>query len=564
MTRPAPLAGTGRLAGAAALIAVLTVVSRLAGFGRTAVFTWTLAPTDLGGAYLIANNVPNFIFEIVAGGALASLVVPLLAAAAERGDRAAVAATTGALLTWVLALLVPLALLVALFADPLIALQGSGLGEAQQQAGARMLRLFAPQLPLYGIGIVLTGVLQAHRRFAWPVLAPLLSSVTVIAVYLGFTAAEGRLATVAEVDPGGELLLSGGTTLGVVVLSLSLLIPLRRLRLPLRPGFRFPAEARARVGGLAVAGLVTVGAQQVALIVALNQVSYGSKANLGSYNLAQTVYFLPWSVLAVPLAVAAYPTLAAARSAGDEATYRRTLAPAVRGVVLFSLLGVAALVGTAVPVGHFFLTGEAAGTAAAGIAGFAPGLLGYGLFAVLTRALYARGETKAATVATAVGWLAVPVLAVLLGHALPLADRVLAVALATSAGMLVLGALLVAAVLRSAGRAALAGVGRAAVAGLLAAAVAGLGGAATSRWLAGLTGGTPTTSQALLQGMLSGAVVGALFLAVAWLVDERDLRPLLAAVARRLRRRRPTGGSDDTPTDRRPTARGDGKESISS
>ncbi len=42
-----------------------------------------------------------------------------------------------------------------------------------------MLRVFAPQLPLYGVGIVLTGVLQAHRRFAWPVLAPLLSSVVV-------------------------------------------------------------------------------------------------------------------------------------------------------------------------------------------------------------------------------------------------------------------------------------------------------------------------------------------------------------------------------------------------
>ncbi|MFD2768324.1 murein biosynthesis integral membrane protein MurJ [Micromonospora eburnea] len=561
MAKPAPLAGAGRVAGAAALIAVLTVVSRLAGFGRTAVFTWTLAQTDLGGAYVVANNLPNFIFEIVAGGALASLVVPLLAAAAEAGDRRAVAATTGALLTWVLALLVPLAVLVALLADPLVSLQGSGLTEAQQQVGARMLRLFAPQLPLYGVGIVLTGVLQAHRRFAWPVIAPLLSSLTVIAVYLGFTAAEGRQATVGGVSPAGELLLSGGTTLGVVVLSLSLLIPLRRLRLPLRPGFRFPADARARVGALAVAGVVTVAAQQVALMVALNQVSYGSKASPGIYNIAQTIYFLPWSVLAVPLAVAAYPTLVAARAAGDERTYRKTLAPAVRGVVLFSLLGAAALVGTAVPVGHFFFAGspEAARTAAAAIAGFAPGLLGYGLFAVLTRALYARGETRSATVATAVGWLTVPALAVLLGRLLPLADRVLAVALATSGGMLLLGGLLIAAVFRSAGRAALAGVGRAGAAGLLAAVVAGLGGVVVSRWLAGLW--TPTMAQALVQGMLSGAVVGILFLAVARLTDARDVRPLLAAVARRLGRR-PPGGGTGTQGDQRPADRGDGKETV--
>ncbi|MFI6133339.1 murein biosynthesis integral membrane protein MurJ [Micromonospora sp. NPDC051141] len=562
MTKPAPLAAVGRVAGAAALIAVLTVVSRLAGFGRTAVFTWTLAPTDLGGAYLVANYVPNVIFEIVAGGALASLVVPLLAGAVAAGDRRAVAATTGALLTWTLSLLVPLAVLVALLAEPLTGLLGHGLDPVQQAAGARMLRVFAPQLPLYGVGIVLTGVLQAHRRFAWPVLAPLLSSVTVIAVYLTFTAAEGRRAGIGEVGRGGELLLSVGTTLGVVVLSLSLLIPLRRLRLRPRWGYRFPVDARARVGGLVAAGVVTVTAQQVALVVTLNQVTYGRVADVGVYNLAQTVYFLPWSVLAVPLAVAAYPTLVAARARGDERAYRDTLAPAARGVVLFSLLGAAALAGTAIPVGHFFFADPVdARTAAAGIAGFAPGLLGYGLFAVLTRALYARDETRSATVATALGWLSVPALAVLAGQALPLADRVPAVTLATSAGMLLLGALLVAAVRRAAGPEALAGIGRAGAAGLLAAAVAAAGGVATARWLERLGDGTPTTLAALAQGMLSGVVVGVLFLAVAWLTDARDLRPLLAAVTRRLRRRRP---ADDPPAEQHPGERGDGKEIVSS
>ncbi|MEV0157457.1 lipid II flippase MurJ [Micromonospora sp. NPDC050686] len=533
-----PLTGAGRVAGAAALIAVLTVLSRLAGFGRTVVFTWTLGPSDLGGAYLVANNLPNFIFEIVAGGALASLVVPLLAGAVQAGDRRAVAATTGALLSWTLSLLVPLALLVALLAGPLMSVLGPGLTEAQHAAGVRMLWLFAPQLPLYGVGIVLTGVLQAHRRFAWPVIAPLLSSVTVIGVYLAFAMAEGLLATVGGVSRAGQLLLAGGTTLGVVVLSLSLLIPLRALGLRLRPGYRFPAEARARVGGLALAGLVTVGAQQVALMVSLNQVTFGPTFNPGVYNLAQSVYFLPWAVLAVPLAVAAYPTLAAARATGDERTYRETLAPAVRGVVLFSLLGAAALVGTAAPVGEFFFPGKpAAGPAAAAIAGFAPGLLGYGLFAILTRALYARGETRAATAATAGGWLTVPVLAVLLGQLLPPGQRVLAVTLGTSGGMLVLGALLVAAVRRTAGPAALAGLGRAGAAGLLAAVLAAPAGIATSRVVAAAAG-TPTLAGALVQGMLSGAVVGAVYLAVAWLADRRDVAPLLAAVGRRLSRRR--------------------------
>ncbi|SCE67717.1 putative peptidoglycan lipid II flippase [Micromonospora coriariae] len=566
MTRPAPLAGAGRLAGAAALIAVLTVASRLAGFGRTAVFTWSLAPTDLGGAYVVANAVPNFIFEIVAGGALASLVVPLLAGAVAVGDRSAVARTTGALLTWTLALLVPLALLVVLFAGPLIGALGDGLTAAQQQSGARMLRVFAPQLPLYGVGIVLTGVLQAHRRFAWPVLAPLLSSLTVIVVYLGFTATQGRLATVGGVTPGGELLLSAGTTLGVVVLSLSLLIPMRRLRLRLRPGFGFPTDARSRVGGLAVAGAVTVTTQQIALIVSLHQVTYGAQTNPGVYNLAQTVYLLPWAVLTVPLAIAAYPTLAAAHAAADEDTYRATLAPAVRGVLLFSCLGAAALIGTAGPIGQFFFSNAStASTAAAAIIGFAPGLLGYGLFAVLTRALYARGATRAATVATAVGWLVVPTAVLLLGVLLPLRDRVFAVTAANSVGMLVLGALLLAAVWRGAGRTALAGATRAGAAGALAAVVAALAGLGLTRWLDTPGGGTPTMVAALVQGMLSGVLVGVVFLAVVWFVDRRDVRPLLAGVLRRLGRAGRRGSRDraGTPTPGAvPPEQDDGKETV--
>ncbi|MEU9510579.1 lipid II flippase MurJ [Micromonospora sp. NPDC048170] len=565
MTTPAPLAGAGRVAGAAALIAVLTVVSRLAGFGRTAVFTWVVEKSDLGGMYVIANTVPNIIFEIVAGGALASLVVPLLAGAVAAGDRRAVAATTGALLTWTATLLVPLAVLVAVAAGPIVSLISEGRSEAELAAGARMLRVFAPQLPLYGIGIVLTGVLQAHRRFAWPVIAPLLSSLTVIVVYLVFGGAEGRGVSVAQVSLGGELILSAGTTLGVVVLSLSLLFPLRRLGLRLRPGYAFPPDARARVGGLAMAGAVTVTAQQLALLVLINRVSGGPTGSPQVFNLAQTMYLLPWAVLAVPLAVAAYPTLATAAAAGRDEDYRGTLASTVRGVLLFSCLGAAALVGTAAPVAAFFYPDDPASTAA-GIVGFAPGLLGYGLFAVLSRALYARGDTRPATVAITAGWLAVPVAAMPLTALLPVADRVLAVALANSVGMVLLGGLLLVAVRRAAGRPALAGAARAGAAGLLAGVLAALAGTSVARLLDTATGGTPTTPGALVQGMLSGVVVGVVFLAVVWLVDRRDVTPLLAGVLRRLGRagrRGPATPAEGTGGGDIPPERGGGKETVS-
>ena len=85
-------------AGAALLISVLTLLSRLAGFGRTLVFTNAVGADSTGDTYQAANNVPNIVFEVVAGGALASLVVPMLAGGIAAGDRERVRRTASALL----------------------------------------------------------------------------------------------------------------------------------------------------------------------------------------------------------------------------------------------------------------------------------------------------------------------------------------------------------------------------------------------------------------------------------------------------------------------------------
>ena len=526
---------TAQIAGAAALIAVLTVASRLAGFARIVVFSWAVGQTDLGDAYQAANTIPNIIFEIVAGGALAALVVPLIAGPLARGDRAAVGATSSALLTWVLALLIPLAGLVALAAHPIMWLL---LGRSSPQvldSGTRMLRVFAPQIPLYGIGIVLTGVLQAHRRFAWPVLAPLLSSLVVVGTYLTFAAVQPRGVDLPFVGRGAELILAVGTTLGVVVLSLCLLPPVRRLRLPWRPTLHFAPDAARAVRGLAGVGAVTVGAQQLSLALTIALVGWGTAAgSLVLFTQAQTLYLLPWAVLAVPVATSVYPVLSTSHAIGDQDRYRRTLALATRSVLLLSGLGAAGLAALAWPAA-WLLSHVTSGhpdvpRLAAAIIGFAPGLLGYGLFALHSRALYARGENRRAAWAALLGWGAVALASVALALALPAGARVPAVTSANSVGMLVLGAVLVAMVRRRAGAGALAGVGRAALAAVLAGSAGAIAGV-----LVRLPLGTPDWPRVALAGILSGSVAAVAFVGVVLLVDRRDAGSMLA----RLRGRPP-------------------------
>ena len=167
------------------------------------------------------------------------------------------------------------------------------------------------------------------------------------------------------------------------------------------------------------------------------------------------------------------------------------------------------------------------------IAGFAPGLFGYALFALLSRALYARGATKAAAASTATGW-AVAALTALL---LPLPNKVLALSLASALGMTVIGVLLVLAVRRHAGAAALQGLSRATVAGIVAAGLAALAGWGTTAATGHLTGATPGVGGSLVQGMLGGIVLAVVYLAVAYALDSSGLRPMAETLTRRLRRR---------------------------
>src|SRR4051794_25980897 len=287
------------IARAAAMLAVITIGARVVGFGRILVFAHTVGPTCLGDTYYTANTVPNILFDVVAGGALSSIAVPILARPVEAGDDAASDRIASALLTWAVLLLVPLMVAGLLLAHPIMSLLVGG-GHAgcpaatERDVGARMLLVFMPQVVLYGAGVVFVGVLQAHRRFMGPALAPLLSSLVVIGAYLLFAGVSSRSETgLTTLTRGHELILSVGTTLGVAALALPLLIPLRRSGRRLRPRLRFPPGVAVTARRMAFAGAVVLGSQDLATGLILRLANdRGEAGAVVLYNLAWTVFLL--------------------------------------------------------------------------------------------------------------------------------------------------------------------------------------------------------------------------------------------------------------------------------
>jgi peptidoglycan biosynthesis protein MviN/MurJ (putative lipid II flippase) len=560
-------AGIGR---AAVMIAVITVLARLVGFGRQVVFAHTVGTTCLGTAYTTANMVPNIIYDIVLGGALSSVVVPVLAGPAARARAAGGPGTAdetsrqiaAALLTWTVLLLVPVSAVLALTAHPVVTALLSGSGGCARgpltAVGARMLVVFAPQVLLYGLAVVLYGILQSHRRFGAPALAPLLSSFVVIGTYTAFGSVGGAYVDrLARLPAAAEYLLSGGTTLGVLALVATAVVPAWRLGLGSRPTLRFPAGIGVRVRRLALAGVATVVAQDAsvaAVIVLANH--YGAGGSLVIYGFAWAVFVVPYAVLAVPIATSAFPELSAhggtagtagadgARAGGDsgagadgDSGFDLTAAASTRAVTAVSWLGAAVLLGAREPIARVFesRSAPAAAVLALALVAFAPGLVGYGLSANLSRVLYARRRSRAPALAVAGGWLLVIAADATVVPFVPAARVVPVLGLGTTFGLTVSGIALLVLVRRDRGPAALRGVARTLLAGAAGCAAGALAGWSLARAVAAAAPALARGAFVLNAGLsvLVAGVVTVVFAVVVASLDGGDLRAALSRMRSR-------------------------------
>ena len=425
-------------------LAGLTLASRLVGFGRSVVFSKTVGDTCLGDAYNAANSLPNVLFEIVAGGVLAGVVVPVVARHVAAGRTEQTSRTVSALVTWTLLVLTPAAL-VALLGAPLYArLLASPGCDGSAATMAALLVVFAPQVWLYGLAVVSAGVLQAHSRFLAAAAAPLVSSLVVVAAYVAFAVVAPPAARddLEALTGRANAVLAWGTTLGVLALALCTLMPLSRLGLRLRPRLRFADGDRGVILRIAGAGLVGLVLQQLSvLLISWAAQRSGDPGALTRFTWANALYLLPYAVLVAPLLQLVFPRLAVAAGSTEDASRRAVqgvLRETAPSVAVLAWLGAALLASTAVPVARVFVLGPGSGRtdALAGpIVAFAPAVVGFALLGLASRTLLAQHRARPAGLATGVGWGTVLVAVAVLRLVVPPALLVPALGGSVSLGM---------------------------------------------------------------------------------------------------------------------------------
>jgi putative peptidoglycan lipid II flippase len=528
------------IARGAAVVASLTILSRILGLVRTLVFSQTVGASCLGTAYVTANQVPDLLYQLILGGALASAMVPVLARSAERAatdpaEKARVGQITSALLTWTVVIVVPLTVAIAAAANPIASLLNPTNVNAHcvhadvVATTGTMLRVFAPQALLYGLSVVLYGLLQSYRRFVAPSIGPGISSLVLISCYLAFARLDKGL-PLSSLPLSAELVLSVGTTLGIAALVVVALPPTWRLHLRLRPVFRFPPGVARQAGGLAVVGvidLIAIDAAGVVAIVLAN--GRGETGAIVLFNYASQVFGTISAILALSIVVSAFPVLAAR----DGLAFDRTSAGSTRAVLLMSWMGTAMMAAIAIPAAHVLANQpDQVSQLIWAFVLFAPGIAGTAVIANLSRVMFVIRRLKVAAVALVGSQLLVIVADVVLLQMVPASLVVPALALGTTIGQTVVAIPLVLVTRRICGPAAVQGAGHAALAGLAACAAGAAVGVAISLAV--------PLHHKLEAAALAVPAAGCAILAygvVAYLLDNGDLRAVLAWARRTARLR---------------------------
>lgn len=388
-----------------------TVLSRLTGFGRVAALAYALGFVRLTDAYNLANTTPNIVYELVLGGVLSATLVPVFVERLATRDERDAWDAVSAVATVAAVVLAAVSVAFALAAPWVISLYtfrvGGATGRAQHAVATDLLRMFAPQVLLYGLITLATAVLHARRRFLATAATPVLNNLVVIAVLLAFPhVARGRTLTAVLDDPAALALLGLGTTAGVATQAAALWPALRRAGARLRPRWAPRHEAVRSVLRLSGWTFGYVAANQVALWVVL-ALANGRAGDVAAYQSAYLFFLLPHGVLAVSVMTALLPELAERWSAADPDGFRDRLSLGLR-LIAAVMIPVAALYAVlARPLIrllllHGNLSAASADTTATLLAVFAAGLPVFSAYLLCVRAYQAMQDTRSAFFAYAI------------------------------------------------------------------------------------------------------------------------------------------------------------------
>lgn len=389
MVSPATAAARPRqLARAATIITVFFITSRVLGLARDIVISHQFGTSRALDAYFAAFNVPDFIFNLVAGGALGSAFIPTFAAALALGDTRRAWRLASAVINLALILITALAALLAIFAPQVVAATvARGFAPADQALTASLMRWMLITPIVFGVSGIVMGILNSHQHFVLPALAPVLYNAAIIAGALFLAPTLGVYGLAAGVVAGAFL-------------HLWIQIPwLVRARMQYTPVLGLDNPDVREVGRLMLPRTFGIAAVQINFLVNTILASGLPAGAIAALSYSWRLMLLPVGIVGQSLATAVFPTFSEQNARNDINDFRRTFSTAFRATLFLTIPAAVGLFILGRPlVALVFQRGEfdAQSTAetAWALQFYAVALFAHSGLEILTRAFYAMHDTK--------------------------------------------------------------------------------------------------------------------------------------------------------------------------
>jgi putative peptidoglycan lipid II flippase len=381
-------ADKAQIARAAGLVMALFVVSRILGLLREMVISHQFGTSGDLDAYLAAFRLPDILFQIAAGGALASAFIPTFAAYLAQKDERGAWRLASAIINLVFLVTLCAGALAALLAPWLVRVIIAPGFEPQQQAlTADLMRLMLVTPVIFGVSGVAMGILNAHQHFLLPALAPILYNLGIIAGAVGLAPSMGVRGLAVGVVTGA---------FGHLVIQVPGLI---RHGLRYAPTLGLQNPGVHEVGRLMLPRMLGLAAVQINFLVNTILASGLVEGSLAALNYAWLLMLLPQGIFAQSVATAAFPTFSSQAAKGQRAEMRSTLSATLRAVLYLSVPAAVGLIVLSEPLVQLvFQRGAFTETStqmvAWALALFALGLPAHSVVEIVVRAFYAQHDTK--------------------------------------------------------------------------------------------------------------------------------------------------------------------------
>lgn len=498
----------------ALLIMIITIVSKIFGFGREIVLSYFYGASDISDAYLIALTIPSFIFGFIGTG-IATGYIPMYSKLESTFGEVEGNKYTSNLVNITIAISTIVFIVGIIFAEPIVKLFASGFKGETFILTVRFTRISLIALYFIGLKSIFAGFLQLKGSYAIPAMIGFpMNIISIAAIILG--SKFGNYALIV----------------GTVIANASQLIFM--MPFVYKKGYRHKLifdikdEYIVEMAGIALPVIIGVSVNQINVLVDRTIASGLAVGGISALNYANRLNGFVQGLFVLSIATAIYPLISKMAADNNIKGLKDSIAEAINSI---GILVIPATVGAMVfaePIvkllfGRGAFDTQAVKMTASALFFYSIGMLGFGWRDILSRAFYSLQDTKTPMINAAIAM----VLNIILNIVLSRFMGISGLALATSISALFCTVLLFISLRKKIGSFGMKGI----VTSFYKVVIASIGMGVVARLLYGILGPVVGDTVSLMGSMVVGGLV---YLVLVYILKVEEVDIMIKMVKKKL------------------------------